>query len=81
MSLSDLSAKWNPKNLEIKTRSVEKTLEPLVIQVYTVEILLLTLLFNKPFGPRALPPDPFLVKQGARISVVEPEAQEPQLLT
>ena len=34
MSLSDLSAKWNPKNLEIKTRSVEKTLEPLVIQVY-----------------------------------------------
>ena len=36
MSLSDLSAKWNPKNLEIKTRSVEKTLEPLVIQVKTL---------------------------------------------
>lgn len=24
---------WNPKHLEIKTRSVEKTLEPLVMQV------------------------------------------------
>lgn len=28
--------KWDPKNLEIKTRSVEKTLEPLVIQVTTL---------------------------------------------
>ena len=25
--------KWDPKNLEIRTMSVEKTLEPLVIQV------------------------------------------------
>ena len=28
--------KWNPKNLEIRTLSVEKTLEPLVIQVTTL---------------------------------------------
>lgn len=26
--------KWDPKNLEIRTMSVEKTLEPLVIQVW-----------------------------------------------
>jgi len=32
----DLTLKWNPKNLEIKTRSVEKTLEPLVMQVTTL---------------------------------------------
>jgi len=25
--------KWDPKNLEIRTMSVEKTLEPLVLQV------------------------------------------------
>lgn len=25
--------KWDPKNLEIRTTSVERTLEPLVIQV------------------------------------------------
>lgn len=36
MSGGDLSLKWNPKNLEIKTRSVEKTLEPLVLQVTTL---------------------------------------------
>ena len=36
MSSSDLSLKWNPKNLEIKTRTVEKTLEPLVMQVTTL---------------------------------------------
>ena len=36
MSGGDISLKWNPKNLEIKTRSVEKTLEPLVIQVTTL---------------------------------------------
>ena len=29
---SNLGIHWNPKNLEIKTRSVEKTLEPLVMQ-------------------------------------------------
>ena len=29
----DLALKWNPKNLEIKTRTVERTLEPLVMQV------------------------------------------------
>jgi len=28
--------KWNPKNLEIKTRTVERTLEPLVMQVTTL---------------------------------------------
>ncbi|XP_077291769.1 catenin alpha isoform X2 [Arctopsyche grandis] len=31
-----LSLKWDPKNLEIKTMSVEKTLEPLVLQVTTL---------------------------------------------
>ena len=33
---SDLTLNWNPKNLEIKTRTVEKTLEPLVMQVTTL---------------------------------------------
>ena len=36
MSSGEISLKWNPKNLEIKTRSVEKTLEPLVLQVTTL---------------------------------------------
>lgn len=31
-----MALKWDPKNLEIKTLSVEKTLEPLVIQVTTL---------------------------------------------
>ncbi|KAI1278083.1 Catenin alpha [Halotydeus destructor] len=31
-----VSLKWDPKNLEIKTISVEKTLEPLVMQVTTL---------------------------------------------
>ena len=31
-----LGMQWNPKHLEIKTRSVEKTLEPLVMQVTTL---------------------------------------------
>jgi hypothetical protein len=31
-----VALKWDPKNLEIKTRSVERTLEPLVIQVRTM---------------------------------------------
>lgn len=31
-----VSLKWDPKNLEIRTRTVEKTLEPLVIQVTTL---------------------------------------------
>lgn len=31
-----LQIKWDPKNLEIRTRSVEKTLEPLVTQVTTL---------------------------------------------
>merc|ERR1719216_731783 len=35
-STGDLSLKWNPKNLEIKTRTVERTLEPLVMQVTTL---------------------------------------------
>ncbi|CAK8697210.1 unnamed protein product [Clavelina lepadiformis] len=33
---SNSGQKWNPKNLEIRTLSVEKTLEPLVIQVTTL---------------------------------------------
>lgn len=28
-----LQIKWDPKNLEIRTKSVEKTLEPIVTQV------------------------------------------------
>lgn len=28
-----MTLKWDPKNLEIRTMSVEKTLEPLVVQV------------------------------------------------
>ena len=31
-----VALKWDPKNLEIKTKSVERTLEPLVIQVRTM---------------------------------------------
>ncbi|XP_022127101.1 catenin alpha isoform X1 [Pieris rapae] len=31
-----LSLKWDPKNLEIRTMSVERTLEPLVLQVTTL---------------------------------------------
>lgn len=31
-----LSKKWDPKHLEIRTMSVEKTLEPLVLQVTTL---------------------------------------------
>ncbi|XP_037091694.1 catenin alpha-like isoform X2 [Pollicipes pollicipes] len=33
---SNIEFRWDPKNLEIKTRSVEMTLEPLVIQVTTL---------------------------------------------
>lgn len=31
-----LTLKWDPKHLEIRTMSVEKTLEPLVLQVTTL---------------------------------------------
>lgn len=31
-----LTLQWDPKNLEIRTFSVEKTLEPLVMQVLSV---------------------------------------------
>lgn len=31
--MGSLQIKWDPKNLEIRTKSVEKTLEPLVTQV------------------------------------------------
>lgn len=31
-----ITLKWDPKNLEIRTMSVEKTLEPLVLQVTTL---------------------------------------------
>ena len=33
---ADINFVWNPKNLEIKTKTVEKTLEPLVLQVTTL---------------------------------------------
>ena len=33
-----LQMKWDPKNLEIRTKSVEKTLEPLVTQVFLILI-------------------------------------------
>ncbi|KFM61488.1 Catenin alpha, partial [Stegodyphus mimosarum] len=36
LNLSSVNLKWDPKNLEIRTRTVEKTLEPLVIQVTTL---------------------------------------------
>ncbi|XP_051156278.1 catenin alpha isoform X2 [Leptopilina boulardi] len=40
MKMSDqfgpITLKWDPKNLEIRTMSVEKTLEPLVLQVTTL---------------------------------------------
>lgn len=36
MDTGTLTKKWDPKNLEIKTMSVEKTLEPLVLQVTTL---------------------------------------------
>jgi len=36
VSQADMALNWNPKHLEIKTRSVEKTLEPLVMQVTTL---------------------------------------------
>lgn len=32
----EAAMKWDPKNLEIRTMSVEKTLEPLVLQVTTL---------------------------------------------
>ena len=35
-SASQQPIHWNPRHLEIKTRSVEKTLEPLVMQVTTL---------------------------------------------
>lgn len=34
--MGTISLKWDPKNLEIRTMSVEKTLEPLVLQVTTL---------------------------------------------
>ena len=42
--MAPITLKWNPKNLEIKTRGVERTLEPLVIQVSVVENHLLPVL-------------------------------------
>lgn len=35
---NQMSIKWDPKNLEIRTHSVEKTLEPLVMQVSFVSL-------------------------------------------
>lgn len=37
--LAPITLKWDPKNLEIKTKSVERTLEPLVIQVKSLHCL------------------------------------------
>ena len=34
-----IQVKWDPKNLDIRTKSVEKTLEPLVTQVSAYAIL------------------------------------------
>ena len=41
-----LQIRWDPKNLEIRTKSVEKTLEPLVNQVklYTKYIIFIVVL-------------------------------------
>lgn len=36
LNINSVNLKWDPKNLEIRTRTVEKTLEPLVIQVTTL---------------------------------------------
>ena len=49
MSTGEISLKWNPKNLEIKTRSVEKTLEPLVIQERLLTFFQLPALFKHIF--------------------------------
>ena len=38
--MGTLQVRWDPKNLEIKTKSVEKTLEPLVTQVQFITTLL-----------------------------------------
>lgn len=35
--VGSLQVKWDPKNLEIRTMSVEKTLEPLVTQVRQIK--------------------------------------------
>jgi len=35
-----IALKWDPKNLEIRTMSVEKTLEPLVLQVKKMSFIL-----------------------------------------
>lgn len=44
-----LSIKWDPKNLEIRTHSVEKTLEPLVMQVFIYFFLITALVNNMSF--------------------------------
>jgi len=41
-----LQIKWDPKNLEIRTKSVEKTLEPLVTQVYFSPVSGVLLFYN-----------------------------------
>ena len=44
----ELGMKWNPRNLEIKTRSVERNLEPLVMQVrHYYEYYVLLMDFSK----------------------------------
>lgn len=39
-NINSVNLKWDPKNLEIRTRTVEKTLEPLVIQVSELLLIL-----------------------------------------
>lgn len=39
-NINSVNLKWDPKNLEIRTRTVEKTLEPLVIQVSEFLVIL-----------------------------------------
>ena len=41
-----LQIKWDPKNLEIRTKSVEKTLEPLVTQVTSCSLLFIVLILE-----------------------------------
>ena len=43
----ELGMKWNPRNLEIKTRSVERNLEPLVMQVRHYSIMFSFMDFSK----------------------------------
>lgn len=47
-----ISMKWDPKNLEIRTMSVEKTLEPLVLQV-SVPLRIISVRVSSQFYPHS----------------------------